>query len=84
MQDQGKIQRDVQGEVRVRGQGQGGVRRRIPYFMSGGPLPGITVECSDALLEGQQALVDLSTLESRLAVVVEGVGAAFASSEIDE
>lgn len=42
------------------------------------------VQCSDALLECQQALVDLRPLHSRLLVIVVRVCAALAPRKINE
>ena len=44
----------------------------------------LQVECSDALFQGKERLVDLCTVEARLSILVDGVGSSFAASQIDE
>mmetsp|Transcript_5000 Transcript_5000/g.17552 ORF Transcript_5000/g.17552 Transcript_5000/m.17552 type:complete len:307 (+) Transcript_5000:695-1615(+) len=51
---------------------------------SEGDVLGVLVQCPDALLQGQEALVDLGPLHPGLLVVVVGVRPALASREVDE
>jgi hypothetical protein len=42
------------------------------------------IQRANALLEGQQALVDLSTVDLGLLVLVDSISAAFAAGQVDE
>mmetsp|Transcript_37952 Transcript_37952/g.117291 ORF Transcript_37952/g.117291 Transcript_37952/m.117291 type:complete len:440 (+) Transcript_37952:146-1465(+) len=69
-------------------------RARIPeegvaqHLGEDGPAEGdvclVLPEGADALLQREQRLVDLGALHARLAVAVEGVGAALVSGKVDE
>mmetsp|Transcript_59095 Transcript_59095/g.93583 ORF Transcript_59095/g.93583 Transcript_59095/m.93583 type:complete len:349 (-) Transcript_59095:1026-2072(-) len=51
---------------------------------SEGRVVQLLVQRTDALLEGQQGLVDLGPVHACLAVGVQGIGTAFAASQVDE
>jgi hypothetical protein len=44
----------------------------------------LRIECADALLQGKQTLVNLSSFKASCSVVTLGVGRAFRASQIDD